>query len=48
MWGLNVGPDYAAALVVEGKVASVVVEKRTSVAVECGAGSESLAQRFKT
>jgi len=46
MWDLNVGPDYAAALVVEGKVASVV-EKRTSVAVECGAGSESLAQRFK-
>jgi len=37
MWDLNVGPDYAAALVVEGKVASVV-ERSTSVTVECGAG----------
>ena len=46
MWDLNVGPDYAAALVVEGKVASVV-ERSTSVTVERGAGSESLAQRFK-
>ena len=47
MWDLNVGPDYAAALVVEGNVASVV-EKRTSVAVEYRKGSESLAQWFKT
>ena len=47
MCDLNVGPDYASALVVEGKGASVV-EKPTSISVEYGAGSESLAQWCKT